>query len=100
MLRGRAGSAGGAAGSCKHTLPPKGKEPSAKHGEPPPLPLPLPELVKTKSLNLPFAACLPDASRRAGSPAERDEPHRHGALPAAGRAAPRPSARGRAPGGA
>lgn len=74
MLRGRAGSAGGAAGSCKHTLPPKGKKPSAKCGKP--LPLPLPQLVKTKSLNSLSAAGLPDALRRAVSRAERDEPPR------------------------
>lgn len=48
------------------------------------LPLLLSELIKTKSLNLLFAACLFDAFRRAVSQAKRDKSHHHHLLSAAG----------------
>lgn len=73
MLGGRAGSAGGAERSRKHILPPKGKRPAEKYGKL--LPPPLSELLKTKSLHLLFAACFPDAFRRAVSLASSLQHH-------------------------
>lgn len=56
MLPSRSGSAAGAAGSCKLILPPKGKKPARKKES---FSLCLYQsLLKTKSLNLPFAAWL------------------------------------------
>lgn len=62
MLGGRAGSAGGAAGSCKHMLPPKGEKPAEKYGKL--LPRSLSELVKTKSLHFPASLMPSDGLSR------------------------------------
>lgn len=74
MLPRRSGSTAGAAGSCKLILPPKGKKPARKK-ERKLLPLPLSELVKTKSLNLLFAAWLHGAFGAASSLGKKEGCH-------------------------
>ena len=74
----------------------KERKPSEKYGKL--LPLPLSELVKTKSLNLLFAACLPDAFRRAVSLAKQDNSHQHHVLSTTGLVMRRSGAQEWAPG--